>query len=287
MLLAAVIELEALEAGPLTDSSGDDIHGLWLNRWRHVEPAIGDLLHEGSQRRPYTLSPLMGLPAPDRRQVLIRPGDRAWFRVTTLGAELSRATLERWLQGLPPEISIDGLRWRVSQAAANSRAHAQSGLIDAQALADRHLLNTNPPDSWRLRFETATAFHGAYSHMPLPLPGSLLGSWWRRWQALDCVLLPDDVVEVLQDRLAISSFRLQTVPLRYGKRSLQDGRERISTRTFIGCVGDLTLRAIQMTVRERAVVDLLVAFSFWSGTGHHTAQGMGQTLPHAGHARRG
>ena len=265
MLLAAVVSLEALEKGVIRRATGRDVHGLWFDQWGRSAPAVADRLHAGSSLRPFTLSPLMGLPHPRRGEVLVEEGATAWFRVTTLEAALSARLEADWLPRLPAEVSLGGLRWRVVGAATRGDSHPWAGRVGAQQLAEEHLLNRAPPVRWQVTLAAPTAFHGAEGHIPFPLPNLLVGSWLRRWQAFGPVQLPVETVAWAWQRLAVSAYRLKTRPV----------RDR--HRTAIGCVGRLTLRALRMKPGERAVVDLLSAYAFWCGSGHHTTQGMGLT----------
>jgi CRISPR-associated endoribonuclease Cas6 len=265
MLTAAVIHLEAAEDGVLESGTGRAVHGFWFHRWQAVDPAFATELHDHSGTQPFTLSSLMDLPRPRRGEVTVPEGTTAWFRVTTLTAALSARLTGAWLPGLPATVTIAGLRWRVLGHVTDRDAHPWAGCATPQDLAAAHLLAARPPRAWRFTFATPTAFHGTAGHLPFPLPGPLVGSWLRRWQAFGPVLLPEDQAEAVQAGLAVSAYRLKTVPL----------RER--GRVTIGCVGWLKLYATRLDAPTRAVVDLLAAYAFWVGSGHRTTQGMGMT----------
>lgn len=264
-LLASVLSLVAEEGGAVAAASGRDVQGLWYRHWEAVDPALADRLHEGAPVQPFTLSPLMGLPHPRRGRIAVAAGTEAWVRVAALTGELTAQLAARWLPRLPATVSLGGLRWRVVGHTEDRDAHPWAGRADAQALAERHLLGAQPGRRWRLRFATPTAFRSAAGHLPFPLPGALAGSWLRRWAALGPVRLPEDLQDRVRDGVAVSAYRLKTVPLRRGRR------------LTIGCVGDLTLRATGLKAGERAALDLLAAYAFWTGSGHHTGQGLGMT----------
>ncbi len=265
MLCAVVIQLEALTAGSVSPASGRDVHGLWFHHWQVVDSRMADRLHAQQPARPFSLSPLLGLTAPSQEQIQVTPGARAWFRVATLTAELSTRLQAAWLPRLPETLTFGAVQWQVTNIVTDNTAHPWAGVADAKALVEQHLLAADPPCRWRLHFDTPAAFHGAGGHLPFPLPGALLGSWLRRWQAFGPVLLPDSLAELAQQKVLISSYRLQTVPVRDGKRMT------------IGCVGQFTLNAEALKPGERAALDLLAAFAFWAGSGHRTTQGMGMT----------
>lgn len=279
MPLSLVVKLEALEDGALDSFTGRGVHGFWFNAWRAVDPAMGDRLHQDSQEAPFTLSPLMGLPAPRGGTLRVQAGTPAWFRVTALTEELEQALLERWLTALPvgsqaripagrevQEQQFGGLLWQVSGHALHPAD--RDGLVaqeDSLALARRTLMTAVPPHQWRLEFLTPTTFHGKTAHLPFPLPDSLVGSWMRRWQAFAPLALPDELPEWARSSLAVSAFNLQTRPAREG------------SRLRVGCVGWLTLRALEMPPYLRACIDLLAQYALYCGSGSHTTQGMGQT----------
>lgn len=264
-MLATVVNLRACQGGRLEIATGPAIHGFWFRQWESLAATVADRLHQPNQLPPYTLSPLLGLPHPRKGEREVASGAPAWFRVTTLQEELSRRLEEMWLPGLPEEVVLAGLRWRVVGYATTTEEHPWAGRANPQALAETHLLRRAAPARWRLEFATPTAFHGGGGHLPFPLPDALVRSWLRRWQAFGPVRLPQNLPALAREHLLVSAYRMRTVPQR-------DGR-----RVFIGCVGWMELRAARLRAGERAALDLLAAYAFWAGSGHHTTQGMGMT----------
>lgn len=265
MLTSVVIEIEALQAGNLMGFSGAAVHGFWLRFIETIDPVLSASLHQ-AQTQLFTVSPIMGLSLPERGVTPILPGQTAWFRVTSLMGSLSRRMTEEWLPKLPGEFQLAGLEWKKRIVTGDARIHPWAGQMDRQALADQYLISGKPSDAWTFHFETPTAFKiGKTIVLPFPMPGALLGSWLRRWQEFGPVSFDAGLEDRLKNGLAVSEYRLKTVPLRFEKKS------------EIGCVGDMTLKAVCLSEGERRVVDLLSAFAFWAGSGHGTAQGMGMT----------
>lgn len=275
MLTSAVIHLEALADGLLPQATGRGVHGLWFQHWGQVAPEIADQLHQENQLPPYTLSPLMDLPRPNRDgQIFIPKGTKSWFRVTGLTQSLSSALLEAWLPALPAEIEIpqsklddpkSKMLWRVTGSSSKDTEHPWAGKIEYRQLTSQSLYNIRPPSRWRLRFATPTAFNSSAGHFPFPLPDSLVNSWLRRWQAFAPITLPDDLPEQVRQHVVVSAYSLKTLPVRAGKR------------LTVGCVGQMTLRALKMPPAYRAALDVLTAYAFFVGSGHRTTQGMGMT----------
>jgi CRISPR-associated endoribonuclease Cas6 len=272
MLLSILIHLEAQAEGQIDQFTGRGVHGFWFNRWREVDSALGDELHESNDAQPFTLSPLIltPRPAPAGRGVgmRVKPGTAARFRITSLTEALSEAVQSKWLDGLEEKGAVEipqpkdedpGVPWKVTRAEVKEQAAYE-------ALSKIHLMNSVPPREWHLDFLTPTTFHGTNGHLPFPLPDSLVNSWMRRWNAFAPIALPkDDLLEWTRQKLVVSSYRLRTAPAREGER------------LRVGCVGSLTLRALDMPPYLRAAVDLLAHYASFCGSGTHTAQGMGQT----------
>lgn len=266
MFTAIVLQLETTRPGNLTGATGAAVHGFWLNRWRALAPDFAGSLHAAKSFQPYTLSPLLGLPLPRNGVVTLPAGAPAWLRLTTLTAPLSARLREQWLTGLPGAVvAIAGLDWRVSAIVEQPAANPWSGAVDPHGLAGQALRNAQPPGSWDLEFLSPTTFHMAETHLPFPLPGLLVQSWLRRWNEFGPIALPEDLANTLEPHLAVSAYHLKTVPV-------HDRRKII-----IGCVGSLTLQALDLLPTQCAALDLLCRSAFWLGSGQYTPQGMGMT----------
>ena len=187
------------------------------------------------------------------------------MRITVLEDELAQRTEDEWLGKLPETIALADKRWRILGWTCDSDRDPWAGQVEQRSWADSYLSASEPPERWAVRLLTPTAFSGERAHMVFPLPNLLLGSWLRRWQAFGPILLPDDLVERVRAGLVPSAYRLKTAAVRHGRR------------LHIGAVGTLGMRALGLKPEERAAVDLLAAYAFWAGSGHHTAQGMGLT----------
>jgi CRISPR-associated endoribonuclease Cas6 len=272
MPFSAVLSLEATADATLDQFTGRGVHGFWFNRWREVDAALGDALHESNDMQPFTLSPLTLTPRPSPAGkgigVRVKPGTAARLRITTLTDALSEAVKSKWLEGLEgkaevfipqPKDEEPGVPWRVRRVEVEAQA-------SYEAMSKVHLMSSVPPREWRLAFLTPTTFHGSSGHLPFPLPDSLVNSWLRRWNAFAPIALPkEELLEWSRQKLVVSSYNLRTLPAREGER------------LRVGCTGRLALRALEMPPYLRAAIDLLAHYASFCGSGAHTAQGMGQT----------
>jgi len=260
------IYLEAQQAGVINQFTGRGVHGFWFQRWQKVDPSTGDSLHNSNTVQPFTLSPLMGLPGMQGGVIQIRKGWRAQFRLTLLDEALGVVIISKWLPGLPGQVlslppSIDGdarLNWKVTHVEETAR-------ISYEELSRKYLISSVPPRQWTLDFLTPTTFHGKETHLPFPLPKSLAQTWLRRWNLFAPMALPEEVTEWAHTKLAVSSIHLQTLPARE------------ADRLRVGCVGRITLRAIDTPPYLRAALDVLAHYAEFCGSGSHTTQGLGQT----------
>jgi CRISPR-associated endoribonuclease Cas6 len=272
MPLSVALQLECTADATLDQFTGRGVHGFWFRHWKEVDPVFASELHNDTQVAPFSLSPLMALPRPGRLGVVSIPaGHRAQVVIGALTDGLSEAMRSRWLPGLKPGQSIEipserveeeqvfpGIAWRIADISIEECSY--------QELSRTHLMNSNPPRQWEIELLTPTTFHGKVTHLPFPLPESLVGSWLRRWQAFAPIALPEEeVAHWARTHLAISSYNLRTLPAREGDR------------LRVGCVGKLSLRALEMPPYLRAALDLLVSYARFCGSGAHTAQGLGQT----------
>lgn len=263
MLVSVVLHLHALAPGQIQGSAGRAVHGFWLNQWQTAAPTLS--LHQSSASQPFTLSPLMGLPPPQRGLCRFSAGQTAWLRVVTLSQTLSQALLETWLPALPAHIQLADTAWAIHSIALSPTEHPWAGQISYDHLIRRHR-QPPPANTWSIAFHTPTAFRsGENGQLPFPLPDSLINSWLRRWQAFSPHPLPEDLSPGLREALHISAYDLKTVPVRHGRR------------LEIGCVGQITLNGRAFTPQEKAIINLLAHYAFYCGSGRHTTQGMGLT----------
>jgi CRISPR-associated endoribonuclease Cas6 len=89
--------------------------------------------------------------------------------------------------------------------------------------------------------------------------------WLKKWNRFAPLRLHEDANRFAQECLAVSRYRLETRPVRFG------------SATIVGFVGRCTYRFLNHDRYWMSVLHLLAAFSFYCGTGHKTTMGMGQT----------
>lgn len=274
MPVAVVLHLRALREGALYGATGRHVHGFWLRTWGMVDPPTGDALHDARRLRPFTLSPLGGLPLPHHGRTPVATGAAARVRVTALDDRTQDRLLRRWLPQAPRRLTLGGIPWRLEGVAVAPEEDEDAGWERFAVLRERHA-DGRAPRRWSLAFLTPTALSlRSGDVLPFPLPGPLVGGWLDRWREVSDVALPEVDVAALGAALRISAYDLRTVSARFWDK---DARGRRVEWPEIGCVGTMTLDGGQLSAEERAVVGALADFAFYCGSGHHTTMGMGQT----------
>jgi CRISPR-associated endoribonuclease Cas6 len=131
-------------------------------------------------------------------------------------------------------------------------------------------LVANEPEPVRrfdLHFTTPTAFAQQSIHLPLPVPALMFRSWLERWNHFAPVYLgSDELIAYLSQYIILKHHQIKT-------RSFQLHRGYVN-----GFIGDVTLQVINRADPLLAnVVNLLVHYAQFAGTGVKNRLGMGQT----------
>lgn len=270
MIAAVVLELRALHPGSLQNSSGTAVHGVWFRRLEDLDANLSADLHTGSDRpKPFTLSPLTGLPSAREGVHHFPAGQAAQLRVCTLSAALTRL-LPDWLNALPPELEIGGTHWQVTAHHTTPAQHPHAGLTSYLDLREQAQARRPAPHRWTLEFLSPTAFNGLNAPFPFPLPDSAAVSWLRRWKAFTSdplwpLFSEAEFKEAVRQHLAVENYTLHTTTLHLRKQS------------FSGCLGQITYSAHAMPLALRQALDALMEYAHFCGSGYKTTQGWGQT----------
>lgn len=268
-LLAAVITLEPLQAGELDSFQGRATHALFLDLTRRADEATAAALHDSDRLKPFTSSNLIGLRlAEGGRRASVGPGATLRWRVTTFAADLTALWLLRVLPNLPESVTVGDVPFAVRGCVTDGAEDGWAGTGSFAELAQRHTLNARPPGPWiNLRFASPTTFRSNDVHVPLPIPGMMLGHWLEKWNAFAPLSLHPDVRRFAEQEVTLNRYDLRTEPVQFGGA------------TVIGFVGQCSLTVRNEDAYWRRIPHLLAAFSFWCGTGHKTPYGLGQTRP--------
>lgn len=271
MLTSLVVMVQAEKETTLPGNLGRAAQALLLGWVAERDPALAEAMHAGDGPRPYTASNLVLKRRPPG-QVRLAPGEGGWLRFTGLTAEVSEVLAS--LAAAPPEaVMMDGQPLRVVGATLDPAVHPRAGATSYQTLATGILLGAERPPADKLSFEflSPTTFRSGGRCLPLPLPELVFGSLLDRWHAFAPVGLSPETRRFAQEMTAISRYELRTQPLQAKEQGV-----------MIGFAGRVTYKILSHDRYWLSVMNLLSAFSIYSGVGYQTAAGLGQVRPTRG-----
>lgn len=279
MLLSAVIHLKALERGSIPQYMGAAMRSEFLS-WMGItdaeephsrdEPQDDSDMHGGNQLRPYTVSDLHGVSSAQKGFNRIDAGQSAWFRVTTLNEEQSMRLKNVVLPSLVGrEAWLDRVRFQVTKIAL-AGTHPFARETSYASLVERYLKSSaHVSDRLNIEFKSLTTFHTGDFHLPLPVPKLILRSWLMRWNRFSSASLPHEGRDLKEADFVINRHAIETDTVEY------------KGATWIGFRGKCAFRIFAKDEYWARLCNLLAEYSFYCGTGHKPAFGLGQTYPFA------
>jgi CRISPR-associated endoribonuclease Cas6 len=267
-LYSSVIRLVSIYSTNLVYPGGQHAHAAFMDLVRGVDPDLSARLHDTNARKPFTVSPLMGLPKPSYRSenggMTLPEGWECWLRVTILDDALFRAFIDHFLNGRAcPEVRIGDARFMVSEVLTTPDSHPWAGYTPLAELQKR--LDQPPPARWKFELVTPTQF-GWKDKMvqTMPLPKLVFGSLAGAWREMS----DEDSVE------AIEKFAEENVL--FGEYDLRTERLIVKNSPHLGGVGRVgylyTGPADHPLARS---LNFLAGLAFYTGLGKKTTMGMG------------
>ena len=281
-LYSSVIKLTNLLPVTIPPPGGQHAHAAFLDIVRAVDPALSRTLHDLNGRKPFTVSPLMGLPKNRQRQessdsrVVLREGLECWLRMTILDDALFKSFIDYFMQlpsprgrgaggeGRLPQIRLGDARFLVSEILTTPGSHPWAGYVALEDLQKR--LDKPAPDSITLELNSPTSFSLDKSHFELiPYPKLVFGNLAAAWRAIT----GENLVEAVE-KYAEKNWR--PVLHRVERRAMT-----LHNRPQLGTVGKVEFQRMDGEDAPLArSLNLLADLAFYTGLGRKTAQGMGQ-----------
>ena len=267
--------------------TGRHYHALFLNLVSSVDRTLGDLLHESTADKAFTLSPLqVKLDSPkytdrkytdrkytDRKYIdkrrshvlqyqqqrPINPGTPCWWRISLLDDTLFSKLTQLWLNINPEQpwhlgsadlfiTSIQGTPQSI-QPWANACSYSQ--------LYDRA---SNIEKTINFVFATPTAFRQGSYDTGLPTRELVFRSLLKRWNKYSQIEFDSEFIESIYP----SFFNIKT-------EIASDSRSK-----FIGCVGEISYRIMgELEAETIKKINALADFALYAGVGRKTPMGMG------------
>jgi CRISPR-associated endoribonuclease Cas6 len=287
-LYSTVVKLIAIQDGRLPATQGRLAHAAFLDIIRAVDPALADALHASRGRKPFTVSPLWGLPRQHdpKGQVTVRRGHQTWLRFTLLGSELFTTFTRHFLSPLTPSpsqgegrggVRIGNLDFAITEILTTPGSHPWAGYTAVSELY-RHWQTTSPDTSARkiaLEFASPTVFSrssdkdGMGKFMePFPAPAMFFGSvaaMWNDHMPAPLSLPKQAIRQYAEETVVVGLYKMESQMFRYW------GRPQI------GATGKITYLLKDKDNHDMIrTLNMLADFAFYSGTGYKTTMGMGQ-----------
>jgi len=274
MLVSLLITLLAQNSGKLGGFFGREIQAWFLSQLARHEPSLAESIHSSERIKPYTVSSLIKPQTFSR--VADNPNNEYWLRITTLTESIGTVLLEKMAPRLPSTLRLQSEELKIT-------GWTTKGLWTGQTTYNEIMEQTNASSSLsriRLRFASPTAFRSQQINNPFPLPDYVWKSLFWKWIlfAPDTLQINPKWPEFAANCITVTEFDIHSekINLRGNKGIL-----------FGGCVGDATYHLLpekecgefsSFWHNAEQVLKLLAEFSMFSGVGHHTTMGLGQTL---------
>lgn len=277
MLLSLLLTLTPTEPTTLEGFYGRQAQAWFLGQIAQHDPGMAERLHNYNGMRPYTISSLI-VPRGGRRsengKIHVVPGNEIQLRITSLSVPLSELILTKVVTSLPQTLR---LKWSHFRELRLSEENAWDGETTFDELVERG--GRLGGESVTLEFASPTAFRSGQVDLTLPTPDQVWRSLWWRWNTFTPETLHIDPLwpEFAANCMVVSDFCLKAMQVRF-----KNGNKGAAT----GATGQATYRLLPekhcgeyAIFRQGAdqVMHTLGEFALYSGVGHHTTIGLGQT----------
>lgn len=241
------LPLDPAQAAELPPYPGRALHALFYQWLALGDYALSVQTHADDGPRPFTVGPLL------------RYNGQPLLRFTVLEDALWPA-LQRGIALTPAVVVLN----RPLTLPANGPQVQQQAYAELVAQAGTETRFT-------FRFRSPTSFRSREMHFPLPDPRLVFQSWLLRWNefALPHQQLNVALLDIVEAHLAIGRYEMRTELVDLGENKKAIG--------FVGMIQYNVLRAHRLGAEWVSALNLLADYAPYCGTGHKTAQGMGQT----------
>jgi CRISPR-associated endoribonuclease Cas6 len=270
ILYSSVVKLTALNNLQLSHDAGQHAHAAFYHLIDLADPVLAAQLHQQKGRKPFTVSPLMGLPVtPPNQPFRLRAGWEGWLRFTILDSTLFQTFISAFVtSGLThrgiPSLQLGEGKFAVQEVLTSPESHPMAGYLPMSDL----LATLEQPAHSRFRFDffTPTSFGWKGDAIQtLPTPRLVFGNLATAWQVLSGENSTRAVEEYASEWLVSGKHKLQT------ERIFLHGKNQIGT---VGFIEQLYFEQ-QADSLELRFINLLAQLAFFTGVGRKTTHGMG------------
>jgi CRISPR-associated endoribonuclease Cas6 len=275
-LYSSVIRLLNLHSVTIPPPGGQHAHAAFLDIIRAVDPELSQRLHDLNGRKPFTVSPIMGLPRVKQASAChLREGWECWLRVTILDEGLFQSFVDYFMslstagrsrggseRNFPP-IRLGDAHFLVSEILTTPGSHPWAGYVSVEELQKR--LDDPAPKKFTFELHTPTSFRLQDKEVAtLPTPKLVFGNLAGAWRVLTGENNVEAVEKYAEKNLILGNYKLRT------------DRLFLHNNPQLGSVGRLELiRTDKGDETTARALNLLADLAFFAGLGRKTAQGMG------------
>jgi len=261
-LYSVLLVLRAHHHASLPATTGHLIHAMFHQLLTRIDPALSVQLHQESDHRPFTLSPLLGGSLTSDR-VILTHGETYRVRMTLFdGGYLWHCLSTLFLEDGPCTVRLGEATLLLTRLISTTDATGWAGKTTWRELA-----SLPQAREITLSFTSPTAFHtNGRSFVLVPEPrlvwGSLISTWNRHAPA-SLSLSRAELSEILTNEVTILSCDLSTCTQHYPKYPQK------------GFLGTCTYRLPEKETHAAQLTGL-ATFAHFAGVGYKTTMGMGQ-----------
>jgi len=283
MLRSILISLTAESSYPILGPLGRPAQAWFLGQLTRSHASLASQLHDEQGLKPYTVSTLLDERGrPLRTGGWLEPGQSCWLRITSLNDELSDALEKNIIRRTrsAKQLTLYKMDFRVDDVFSTHSQHEWAGESSFSEIA-KDVAMASSGTHVRIEFISPTAFRSNGLDICVPSSGQIFRSLWEKWNAFapkpmqihefwpqfatDCILVDE-----------LTAVNTTYWEFAEGSRGAATG--------FTGTIGfTLTPKSkIKKDWQEywdgaATVLQTLAKFAFYSGIGHHTTIGMGQS----------
>ncbi len=270
-LFSLVLLLSPAEEVKIGATVGHRAHAAFLRAIEAVDPALSAALHAPNRSpRPFTVSPLRGIPPARSGTVRLSPERTVWLRITLLLRPLYERLMESFLRDdQRPLLQLGSATFWIREVRVTPGSHPWAGYASWEELAAA----AGPERELTLEFASPTAFsfgrkEWGHQMIVLPLPERVFGSLARTWNAF----APSSLQ--LEAR-TLKGYTAEHVVIKEIE-NLNTHMLDFSGRPQVGFTGRVTYGLMGENDSVRQQLTMLADFAFYAGVGYKTTMGMGQ-----------
>lgn len=277
MPLSLVLQLSTPEKIP-EGNFGRQAQGWFLQQVDgYISAELAEKLHQNGDLRPYTVSNLFNRAYFQPSLGAQKPFSRCSIRFTILDDDLAESFLAMIKRRKPARMLNWWMEYNIEEYAILNSHHPWAGYESYEHLA---LLDPDQVLSRvKMEFSSPTTFNSDGVDKPIPLPGLVYRSAWRKWNQFNPLKITDEWLTVIDTSLHITHYnQLKTERWKFaqGGRGGATGFTGVVTYTLSE---EVELKSGISKQDAKMVLNTLSKFAFYSGIGRHTGWGMGQVRP--------